>query len=180
MQDAHTPLIFVGGSRIYSNYPTFRTQLLEFLLRNYPDQEPALISGGAQGVDSLAEHFAKEFNLPITVVEADWEKEGKSAGVKRTIRIFEEYKPNMAFLVWDGASKGTGHTVDIARKYNVPTAIYYFFNPALKPTSYAKLFRIPVLRTNGKSSSDRGVISPGKSYLQRYPNKRRNRVGKTP
>ena len=74
----------------------------------------SIVSGGARGADSLAEKYAAEKGIPITVVPAEWDKYGKSAGYRRNVQIVAESDEVVAF--WDGESKGTQHTIDIAGK----------------------------------------------------------------
>jgi hypothetical protein len=76
--------------------------------------EDIIVSGGARGADGLGERFAREFcvNEPI-IYEAEWGKFGKSAGFKRNHLIIEECEMVIAF--WDFESKGTKHSIDLAK-----------------------------------------------------------------
>ena len=42
-----------------------------------------IVSGGAKGVDSLAERYANEHNIKFSLFPVKWEKYGKGAGFKR-------------------------------------------------------------------------------------------------
>ncbi len=85
----------------------------------------AIISGGAKGADTLAKRFANEsivheyFEFP-----ADWESDGKAAGFIRNKEIVNACDVVLAF--WDGKSKGTEHTIKLARLAKKPTFIVYF------------------------------------------------------
>ena len=46
-----------------------------------------IVSGGARGVDTLAEIYAKKKNIPIRIFKPDWDKYGKSAGVIRNYEM---------------------------------------------------------------------------------------------
>lgn len=46
-----------------------------------------IVSGGARGVDTLAEIYAKKKNISITIFKPDWDKYGKSAGVIRNYEM---------------------------------------------------------------------------------------------
>lgn len=73
-----------------------------------------IISGGARGADSLAERFAMQCLLNYTEFPADWEQYGKRAGYLRNKLIVDECDQLIAF--WDGESKGTKHSIDLAKK----------------------------------------------------------------
>lgn len=74
----------------------------------------AIISGGAAGVDRMAERYAAENNLPLIVLPADWEKYGKQAGMIRNAEIVKE--AGQVIALWDGQSKGTAATFAMAKK----------------------------------------------------------------
>lgn len=109
--------LLVCGSRSVTNY-----SLVEGVLLGYPDA--SFISGGAIGADSLAERFAREHNKPIVVVPADWSTHGKSAGYIRNQQMID-MGPNMVIAFWDGVSKGTQHTIDLAKQKKITTLIIY-------------------------------------------------------
>ena len=81
-----------------------------------------VVSGGARGSDRLAEMFANKRKLGLTVFSADWDKYGRSAGYRRNKRIVDYADIIIAF--WDSKSKGTKHTINLARKQGKPTFIF--------------------------------------------------------
>ena len=88
----------------------------EQAIKRYIDSLPTgsvIISGGASGVDSMAEKHARARGLEVVVFEADWSK-GNDAGAKRNAVIVANSDVVVAF--WDGKSKGTMITVDMALK----------------------------------------------------------------
>lgn len=99
----------IVGSRWFTNYDVFLTELKSLNLK-----VDVIISGGAKGVDSLAEQYAKENNIPIIIYYPDWNKHGKSAGFIRNKRIVENSDSIIAF--WDNKSLGTKNTIDLAMK----------------------------------------------------------------
>jgi len=99
----------VIGSRAFDFYG-----LMSYILDQHPIS--AIVSGGAVGADKLSEKYAKENNIPITIFPADWNKYGKSAGYKRNVDIIESCDIVIAF--WDGQSKGTWHSIQLAKKLN--------------------------------------------------------------
>jgi predicted Rossmann fold nucleotide-binding protein DprA/Smf involved in DNA uptake len=74
----------------------------------------SVISGGARGVDRLAEEYAKAHGLPITVMVPHWKQLGRGAGVVRTREMIKE--SSQVIAIWDGYSKGTGNTIETAQK----------------------------------------------------------------
>lgn len=80
-----------------------------------------IISGGAKGADILAEKYAKEYNLSITILKPDWDKFGKKAGILRNKDIINLSDYIIAF--WDGESPGTKNAIETANKYNKPIKV---------------------------------------------------------
>ena len=80
-----------------------------------------IVSGGARGVDTLAERYAKENEISYTAFVAEWSKYGKGAGPIRNQKIIENCDVVIAFLV--ETSKGTKNSVELAKKLNKPILI---------------------------------------------------------
>ena len=99
--------VAVIGSRNFSDYELVKKVLdqLDFTI---------LVSGGARGADSLGERYAKENHIETLIFIPEWDKLGKSAGYIRNISIVENSDIIIAF--WDGISKGTKHSIDLATK----------------------------------------------------------------
>lgn len=118
----------VVGSRSFDDYG-----LLEHLLDVL--QPTKIISGGAKGADSLAEKYAKAYNIPTKIYEAEWQdfsepckrKTGKYgeynalAGFKRNQQIVDAAEYIIAF--WDGESPGTKDTIQRAHQSNTPIKV---------------------------------------------------------
>lgn len=113
--------IAVIGSREFNEYSTLREILIN-LSSHY--EKVTIISGGAKGADYLAEKYAKEFNLETKILPADWEKHGKAAGFIRNKEIWDNSDIGVAF--WDGKSKGTSHSFDIAKKQNKDLFVFNY------------------------------------------------------
>lgn len=69
-----------------------------------------VISGTAIGVDSLGETWAKENNILVKRMPADWNAFGKAAGHIRN-KAMAEYC-DAAVIVWDWKSKGTKNMIN--------------------------------------------------------------------
>ena len=113
-------LAIVGG-RDFSDYP-YLTSKIDELRQKYTVTE--IVSGGAKGADSLGERYAKENHIPTKIFPAQWDVYGRSAGYKRNVLIVEECDMVAAF--WDGCSKGTKLTIDIARAQGKTVLIFKF------------------------------------------------------
>lgn len=103
----------IVGSRTFNNYNVLDIILHEFEEINYCSITE-IVSGGARGADSLGEKYAKDHNIPIKIFLAKWDILGKSAGFKRNVDIVNYCDEVIAF--WDGQSKGTKHTINLAKK----------------------------------------------------------------
>lgn len=125
------PHLGVVGSRSFNDYEYLHSKLHEVIdspefqshssynSRVYPSM---IISGGAKGADKLAERFAYEHQISVRVYHPDWDKHGRSAGFKRNKEIVDDSDVIVAF--WDGESKGTKHSIDLAVKQNKQVIIY--------------------------------------------------------
>ena len=105
--------IAVVGSRSFNNYARL-SHVLNCLVRT----GTVIVSGGALGADAMAERYAREAGLPLEVYQADWKTYGKAAGPIRNQQIVDACDIVVAF--WDGKSRGTKNTIELARKAGKP------------------------------------------------------------
>ena len=82
-----------------------------------------LISGGARGVDSLAEALADRLFIPKLIIRPNYDKYGRSAPLVRDREMVE--RADYVLAVWDGESRGTKYTLDYAEKLGKPTEIIF-------------------------------------------------------
>lgn len=75
-----------------------------------------IVSGGASGVDTLAEEYANLYQIPFKLFPADWEKYGKAAGPIRNQQMAEYGNVLLAF---DRGTKGTKNMIETARSIGV-------------------------------------------------------------
>lgn len=101
--------VAVIGSRGYTDYEKVKKTLSSLHIT-------LLISGGADGADSLGEQYAKEKGIETLIFIPDWKKHGKVAGFLRNTDIVENADLIVAF--WDQTSKGTKDSIDKANKAN--------------------------------------------------------------
>ena len=76
-----------------------------------------VISGGARGVDTLAEAWAKTNRIPITIFYADWEKYGKGAGHIRNAEVVRHSQAMIA-IRYD-VSRGTQNAIEQAKEQGI-------------------------------------------------------------
>lgn len=80
-------ILAIVGGRDYDDYKSFKIIVDDYIKEIIPLSTPNLIvSGGARGVDSLAENYALEHNIPTKIYKPDWSK-GKRAGLERNTDI---------------------------------------------------------------------------------------------
>ena len=111
----------VVGSRDFNDYGMAEEAIGKLVLKNSITE---LVSGGAGGADQLAERYAREHSIPITVFEPDWELQKRGAGHRRNEKIVSAADMVLAF--WDGKSKGTKHTLDLACRLGKEVRIEVF------------------------------------------------------
>lgn len=74
-----------------------------------------VISGGASGVDTAGEWWAKTHGIPVERYPAKWDLHGKRAGYLRNVQMAE--KADALIAIWDEQSRGTKHMIKTARSY---------------------------------------------------------------
>lgn len=104
--------VAIIGSRDYPDAKRVVFQYVWDMWEQGDGSPPIIISGGARGVDRIAEEAALRRGLDCVVFPANWEEYGKSAGYLRNAEIVDSADRVVAF--WDGESKGTKHTINLA------------------------------------------------------------------
>jgi hypothetical protein len=110
-------IIAVIGSRSIVDYRIVEQILDQYIITH-------IISGGAIGIDRLAEQYANEHNIPTTIIKPDWKTYGKAAGIIRNKEIVG--KADQIIAIWDGISKGTKSSIDFANVANKQTHIHKY------------------------------------------------------
>lgn len=105
--------------------------IAEFPLEEYvPKETEWIISGGANGVDTLAEKYADEHKLSKLILRPKYDRYGKAAPLKRNEEMVELC--DEVLVVWDGVSRGTKYTIDYTKRKNKPLRVVIFENGADK------------------------------------------------
>ncbi len=113
--------LLVVGSRSLTMYSLIESYLDRLVQEKLQGFNIVVVSGGAKGVDTLAERWADNRGYNKIIMPADWEKEGKSAGFRRNVRMHQfiaEKEHKLVIAFWDGISKGTAHNFELCKKYD--------------------------------------------------------------
>src|SRR5574344_367518 len=111
--------IAVVGGRDFEDYNKMQRVIESYFDDNielWDRKNVIFVSGGAKGADSLMEKFAKKFDYNTLIFKPDWNLYGKSAGFVRNRKIIQN--SDVVFAFWDGKSKGTKNSIDIAEELN--------------------------------------------------------------
>jgi len=91
-----------------------------------PKNVNLIISGGASGIDNLAESYAQKHDIPILIISPDYKKYGKLAPLKRNEEIVD--KADIVIAFWDMQSKGTEHVINYAKSKNKKVILHKILN----------------------------------------------------
>lgn len=116
--------IIIAGGREFTNYGLLERVCNHMLSVIKETSKVTIVSGGARGVDKMGERYAQEHDIDLIVMNADWEKHGKSAGYKRNQEMANISTHLIAF--WDGKSRGTKHMIDIAKRDGLKSHVVDF------------------------------------------------------
>ncbi len=94
----------VAGSRSITIF-----DLTEYI----PEDTTLIISGGAKGIDALAEEYADKHKISKLIMRPDYKKYGKAAPLLRNKKMVD--LSDIVIIIWDGKSKGTKFTIDYAK-----------------------------------------------------------------
>lgn len=112
--------VIIAGSRSFSDYDFLR-EVCDKYLKELDCVE--IVSGRANGADTLGERYAKEKGFQIKQFPANWDL-GKKAGYLRNKEMAEYADGLIAFH--DGISKGTKHMIDLAKERNLKIRVINF------------------------------------------------------
>ena len=120
--------IIVAGSRTFTDYTTLSKTLDNLLSTLDGIRSVEIISGTADGADTLGERYASEHNIKCIRMPAKWDVYGKSAGFMRNQDMCTYASLGIGLLCafWDGKSKGTEHMINIAHNAHIDTYIILY------------------------------------------------------
>ena len=83
-----------------------------------------VISGGADGIDRLAEQYADLHRLSKYILRPRYDLYGRAAPLKRNEQMVD--MADAVLIIWDGRSKGTEYTWEYTKKKNKPITLVRF------------------------------------------------------
>ena len=99
-------IVGIIGSHSFTNYELFEQSLSIYGITE-------LVSRGSVGADKLAEQYATEKNIKITITD-----------ITTSTSEFVRYCHHI-IAFWDGKSRGTGKTIDVIRELKLPLTIIW-------------------------------------------------------
>ena len=140
------PHVVIAGSRSITDYSAFETQmsLVMDVMYGVPVEErgevkPVIISGTARGPDQLGERWAENRGFTVLRMPADWNKHGKKAGYIRNQKMVTASDAVVVF--WDGESRGTRHTINLAKDMDKPLYLICWRNKHLLVKNHEPLIQ---------------------------------------
>lgn len=85
-----------------------------------PDVD-TVISGGAAGIDTLAEQYADSRRISKYIMRPRYDLYGRAAALRRNEEMVE--MADRVLIIWDGSSKGTEYTLKYTKKMNKPITL---------------------------------------------------------
>ena len=107
--------LLIAGSR----------SITDFDLAPYiPDDTDEIISGGAGGIDTLAETYADSHRISKHIIRPKYHLYKRAAPIKRNREMVEI--ADKVLVIWDGESKGALSTINYSKKLNKPINVVIF------------------------------------------------------
>lgn len=86
-----------------------------------PSETELIISGGAKGVDTVAEKYADEHKISKLILRPQYDLYRKAAPLKRNEMMVD--LADAVIVVWDGVSRGARYTAEYAKRKNKPVTV---------------------------------------------------------
>jgi len=114
--------VIIAGGRDFDDRALLFKHLDRLMVDAWkPDGWTKVLSGAARDADALGEFWATQREIAVELFPADWNKFGKSAGVRRNEDMAAAAQVLVAF--WDGQSRGTRHMISCALKAGLETHV---------------------------------------------------------
>lgn len=92
----------IAGSRTITN-----ATVLEEAIKASGFTITEVVCGGARGVDTLGQNWAKQHNIPVKMFPADWKMHGKAAGPIRNAEMAKYGEQAICIFDVQAENKGT-------------------------------------------------------------------------
>lgn len=112
--------VIVAGSRTFLDYDLMCRELdnLFWISPEFENRDIKIVSGMADGADTLAIRYADEHQLTKILFPANWKSFKRIAGFLRNEDMLSVATHLVVF--WDGKSSGTNHMIEIAKAKGIP------------------------------------------------------------
>ena len=112
--------VIVAGSRTFLDYDLMCRELdnLFWISPEFENRDIKIVSGMADGADTLAIRYADERKLTKILFPANWKQYHRIAGFLRNEDMLSIATHLVVF--WDGKSSGTRHMIEIAKAKGIP------------------------------------------------------------
>lgn len=122
----HVERVLICGSRDLSDSDLV-SALLDHIFDHVVDTEcfPTIVTGGARGVDRLADLWAEDSRMGRDIFRADWEGQGKAAGFIRNQQMLDS-GVDLCIAITNkplAESRGTADMVRRCRAAGVPVSL---------------------------------------------------------
>ena len=107
--------LLIVGSRSIENFD---------LSECITEKPTLIISGGARGVDALAEKYADRHKISKLILRPHYDLYGKAAPIKRNEQMVDI--SDAVLVIWDGVSRGAQSTITYAQKIGKPITVIIY------------------------------------------------------
>ena len=105
--------IIVCGSRGWTDRQRIANRLFDL------PGDSVIVHGAAKGADRIAHQEAEKLGLLVEPHPADWQTQGKRAGVLRNEEMAVA-GADLCIAFWDGRSRGTLDMIERAMRHGIP------------------------------------------------------------